>query len=350
MVTQWHEVERKAFALLVLEAKFHRKEEPDNVVDSTLDTAILGTPDFKVLPLIRIEIRLKKKKEARHDGDTNPGPVLLAWNSTFNEILTTSVADIEECRSAERRRLDALSAVDSNQRAFSPPVKKEGNKEDGQSQRDEELTQTEVQKPEQYEQLGEDDRHEQVRQKRLSSLKLVSEDVIEAEKTTEIAVANLGSLTLRAEEPCLVRVFAPSSGVRPVCGPAMVVPHKWEGDVFDNIDDQDVGDEDVDFSVWATPPDDLWGRDDGDGFHDFVYENYGDIPEAYLRDSESEGHSRKKKSYHDRSYHRPRRWEEFSGTNIGWVFDEKPIYVRGALVDGWRPVEKQPKEEEVAAG
>ena len=62
---QWHEVDRKSFAMFVLESLSFCKSDNDNKKDD----------DDGPIPLLRIEIRLKKKKQAMND----PEPVHLVW-------------------------------------------------------------------------------------------------------------------------------------------------------------------------------------------------------------------------------------------------------------------------------
>lgn len=111
-VPHWHhDADRKSFAHLVQENHWPRA--------STNLTTTMAYPRKTTtngyLPLLRIEVRLKKKMMKAPD----PGPVHLVWNSTMIDILTTDIVNIEEACLAERRRFETVEEARRQEEVWS---------------------------------------------------------------------------------------------------------------------------------------------------------------------------------------------------------------------------------------
>jgi len=336
---QWHEVERKSFAVLVLESSSLCKSD-DNDDEEEED-------DDGPLPLLRIEIRLKKKKQAMND----PEPVHLVWNSTLNDILTTNIVSIEESHSAEKKRMKAMEQTKQEAReegekeSESPPTAVARTPEEQARYKKHKRRQYEERKKEQMAALGQEkyndlQKHEQQqnqrdRQKRPAALEMVSEDVIPAGSAREIDIEHFGSLGIVSPSTeALVRVFAPNKGIRPVCHSPMVVPPQWEDYLMEGVDESEnnmttlmMERKNRGLSVqeeegWNNLESDEeeWGHLSWDDNHDLG---------SYTQDRDNN------LSNDDRH------WTEFSGEKVGWKFYDKPQYHRGALVDGWQEMKDE---------
>ena len=378
---QWHAVEdKRGFALLVLEKEYNApsssllsSDSKVVVKERELDLAIIGEneeQDDGILPLLRIEIRLKKddnghgnNKGSKNSSKAVDSPVHLVWNSTLNNVLSTEVTSIEECHSAEKRRgekmeqekqqansrsnggtdEDESSATDTWRRTPEERAKyKEEKRRQYQEKKQAEIAEMGL---EQWNQLQKEEQHQTDRLKHLSVLQKVTEDVIlRPNRSMEISIEHFGSLGIVSPAECMVRVFAPSKGIRPVCHPAMAVPKKWEEYVIDAHEDEDEDeiqeDDFVDFNEMGESWDDEDGEIDPDQ-DGFQYDSGEDDLEDDSWYDEMDEPISTKPDYGDTDQSdddNDRRWTEFSGENVGWVFDDKPRFVRGAFVDGWNPV------------
>ena len=384
ILPQWHTVEgRKGFALLVLEKEYAPSSsvlDEGTIVkkERQLDLSILGEDDEGgddgVLPLLRIEIRLKKSKSDRKGSLLDDKPVYLVWNSTLNNILSTNVAGIEECHTAEKARVKSMERekqekgssageeydLAKDNTKFRTPEEQAQYKEEKRNQFDEQQ-QAQIAKMglEQWNNLQKEERHQTDRRNQLSALEKVSENIISRPNVPmEIAIEHFGSLGILAPAECMVRVFAPSKGIRPVCHRSMAVPKKWEEHVVmvdDDDEDDDFSDIDEDYDhELSSSHRKEWNDEDIDEI-DRANDNFG-----YSRDDEeddswfeemdnptsNDGASYASYESNTDGSNDDRRWAEFSGKNVGWVFDDKPRMVKGVFVDGWNPLREERSQDD----
>ena len=164
VVPQWHDSgDRKSFALLVYE-----KSNQCNNTD--------------IIPLLRIEIRLRKPKDAQSHDDV--APVKLVWNSILNPILSTSISSIEEAHSLEdgiekaardaaQKRREEAKSIESTQRT---PEEKAKEKERKRKLFLEKRREPALQKKK------EDELHQQKQLKMSSTLSLVKKEKLLIER------------------------------------------------------------------------------------------------------------------------------------------------------------------------
>lgn len=333
---QFHEVNEKSFAFLVY-------DEDDGKIP---------------LPLLRVEIRLKKEG----GNDEDPGPVHLVWNSTL-EVLSTNVRSIEEAVAAENKRMDVLENYEEAQKekAQKEAEEREMNPEqvkskDREQKKREYKERVKAEKKElgleEWKRREEALKEQQLQTKRLKALaqlKKVSQEQLGPGKAMEIDIAHFGSLGILSPRTTLVRVFAPKTGIQITSDPAMSVPPQWEEFTFEPRGSQSShGKEHDDFD--EDSDDDFAGFDD-DGFFDEQYAEYDEF-EEYDEYGEFGGDYEWEDDLQDNSYQRDnsayykpdRKWTEFSGKSIGWEYAEMR-YVRGDLVDGWFPIEVKKEEK-----
>jgi len=334
----WHTVDRKSFALCVAEDTSMYEEKFE----------IEGTND--VLPLVRVEVRLKKpnrrrggrRQDTTSKEEEHPKPVRLVWNSILHNVLTTNITSIEEWHVSKEKRAEELQRAEQKEKEMASEIitdmisedlaklkeqkddimisedlpkikgdidviskevaqiKEEKQISSERSRKDESMNQYMLQKKEQYKQ------HLLDRQKRLASLSMVSEDIVPAGKAREINIEHFGSLGIVSPSTdALVRVYAPNTGIRCTCHPPMVVPPQWKRIVRPEGGKTKGG--------LALDKEDEWGfRDDGMG--NVTWDG---------------GSGRT-----DGQQHR-QHWTEHSGEKIGWIFHDKPQLRKGKWIDGW---------------
>lgn len=328
----WHNSgERKSFALLVYE----------NSEQGSADDAI---------PLLRIEVRLRKPKQQNHDPEV--APVQLVWTSNLNSILSTSISSIDEAHTAEKRRekqaqdaddktkeearVDEIKSVQRTpeERVKQKKVKREAWLENKKKQ----IAELGKETWEAMQQQKDDDLHLQRQLKKLATLTLVRKDKIKAGKPSEILIEHVGTLgVLSPSAGALVLVYAPSSGVVPSCHDMMVVPSRWEDyvgidDESDEEEDRDESDEWVDDEFVSEQPE---GGEEEEGWESLDFNSWKDTMTDYASFEPLEMDHGGIVSFHDDA---DDIWGEYKGESIGWKFEHKPRYVRGKLIDGWRPV------------
>ena len=308
IVPQWHNSgDRKSFALLVYEKS-----------DQQCNTDII--------PLLRVEIRLRKPKDNQRLDD-KVAPVQLVWNSIVNPILSTSISSIEEAHSledriekdardaAQKRREEAESNIDSAQRTPEEKAKeKETKRKLFNEKKRKEIAELGYEKYATLQKKKEDELHQQKQLKLLSTLSLVKKEKLKAGKPSELSIEHFGSLGILSPScSALVMVYAPSSGIFPSFHDIMTVPGKWEADISDVDDetDDESDDEldDFDFDTWNNAVTDYAAFEPIERDHGVTVDDADDI------------------------------WSEYKGEKVGWRFDNKPRYVKGKFVDGWQPIE-----------
>ena len=324
VVPQWHDSgDRKSFALLVYE-----KSNQCNNTD--------------IIPLLRIEIRLRKPKDAQSHDDV--APVKLVWNSILNPILSTSISSIEEAHSLEDRiekaareaaqkRREEAKSIESTQQTPEEKAKEKERKRKLFLEKRRELGHEEYAA---LQKKKEDELHQQKQLKMSSTLSLVKKEKLKAGKASELTVEHFGSLGILSPScSALVMVYAPSTGIVPSFHDIMTVPGKWEADVS-NVDDDDERDEleDDDFVFDHLEEDDEewdeWTPNDDDAFD---FESWNNAISDYASfDPIERDHGVTVDDADDI-------WSEYKGEKIGWRFDKKPRYVKGKFVDGWQPIE-----------
>ena len=337
IMPQWHDTEKKSFAFIVYE----------NSDNGSVD-------DDDALPLLRIEVRLKKN--AQHN--ESPSPLKLVWNSILNDsILSTRIISIGEALAAEEKRialkdkakqeLQQKMEVAQEVAPHKTPEEKTKYKEMKQNEYFEnKMAKIAELGKEEWERQKADEQHQQKQLKLLAALSLVSKDKIKAGKPAEISIEHFGGLgILSPSTDALVLVYAPSTGILPACHDMLAVPPEWEDFVQidddddksqskDHDSDEEQGDtesdeEDLeDMEEWGFQMDDEW--DVMDPVSDEAYPAFATF-EPVERDFGNAIDSGEMM------------WSEYSGENIGWKFDHKPRFVRGEFVDGWHPVEEQSK-------
>ena len=338
IMPQWHDTEKKSFAFIVYE----------NSDNGSVD-------DDDALPLLRIEVRLKKN--AQHN--ESPSPLKLVWNSILNDsILSTRIISIGEALAAEEKRialrdkakqeLQQKMEVAQEVAPHKTPEEKAEYKEMKQNEYFEnKMTKIAELGKEEWERQKADEQHQQKQLKLLAALSLVSKDKIKAGKPAEISIEHFGGLGILAPSTdALVLVYAPSTGILPACHDMLAVPPEWEDFVQIDDDDDDKSqskdydsdeeqgdtesdEEDLeDMEEWGFQMDDEW--DVMDPVSDEAYPAFATF-EPVERDFGNAIDSGEMM------------WSEYSGENIGWKFDHKPRFVRGEFVDGWHPVEEQSK-------
>lgn len=377
---QWHDVDRKSFALVVSE---YRSSIGDNDGDvDGVDNDEEG--ENEPLPLLRIEIRLKKKEQLR-----DPEPVRLVWNSTLNGILATDIVSIEESHSAEKMRLKAAEEakregrVHGEQQGSAQTAADLEETDDAEQDEvkipegEEELEAAETERtPEERARIKEEKRRQHEKRTNIqiaemgerkwnllqkekkhrrdrlklqgSGLSLVKEEELPAGEAREVNIQHFGSLgILSPSTDALVRVFAPSTGIQPVSHPLMVVPPQWEDFARDDVDAKrgnkqlDGGDflsnhrEDFGMGLGGMA---LGEDDDDDGDDDRWGRSSRD------RRTNDDGLSHRERYNFRRSSVANEPWAEFSGENIGWKFHGKPLYTKGTFVDGWQEMHEDEKK------
>lgn len=344
---QWHTVDEKSFALLVFE-----------------DSA----PDEQPLPLLRIEVRLKRDKKDEEGGAEELGPVQLVWNSTLN-LLATDTRSIEQCVSEEKNRFQQVRQEMEKEKeeaekaeeetvALTPEErvarKKQKQLEWLQQQRaeKEELGLEEFKRKEE---AKKDEDYQKQRLKGLARLKKVGEQEMKGGTAMDIDVVHFGSLGIVCPRQALVRVFAPSDGTQISFRPQMVVPPQWEEQIkpreadeeedWDNGEDHITAGESDEEEDWDDGDEVDWDDEDDvdDWGGDWNNEGFG-FEEPY--DFEEPVYSEGRNRFPGLDKGNKRRWEDLSGEAVGWVFHEKPHYHRGDFVDGWQPAKDDKPAEE----
>jgi len=381
---QWHDVDRKSFALLVSESRSSVRDI-DGDVDG-LDEEEEG--ENEQLPLLRIEIRLKKKEQRR-----DPEPVRLVWNSTLNDILTTDIVSIEESHSAEKMRMKAAEEAKREGRVHGEPrgsvptavdheETDDAERDDAETSEGEEESEAAATErtPDERARIKEEKRrqHEirtnariaemgrrkwnllqkerKYRRDRLklrgSGLSLVKEEELPAGEAREVSVPHFGSLGIASPSTdALVRVFAPSTGIQPASHPPVVVPPQWE----DFVRDDGLGDVDAERGKTRMDGGDRisnrredfgmgWGgmalgEDDDDDADDDHWGRSGRGSRA-----NDDGLSHRERYNLHRSSGVNQHWWECSGERIGWKFHGKPLYTKGTFVDGWQEMHEDEKK------
>ena len=351
----------------------------ENVMDKSFCILICEKGD--TVPLMRIEVRLKKKAEGE-------GPFHMAWNSTLN--LDVHITDIEQAREAEKERQKQLLVRDDSEREHT--VDKSGtNKEDDngfqnlsdkeRAKRKEEREKRQAERKRAYEdrlrqeqqELGmnewkrrqkekEAEREENVRMKTLAKLHQVNEVICDRGVGMNIAVANFGWLSILPPRPAMVKTFAPSTGVRVMNHSALALPSDWgpyepytpdeskkesatdekttdadsDEDYDENFEDEEYDyDEYEDYDPYDEYDDGVLGYDEDlafDGWDDDVeYGRGGGGRHYYERGSRARGGASSTSGDH---------WAKYSGEHVGWRFDADTRWAKGKLQDGWNPIRK----------
>ena len=151
---------------------------------------------------------------------------------------------------------------------------------------------------------------------------------------------HFGSLgILSSSTDALVRVYAPSTGIVPVCHKMMVVPpkldaHSDEGAQEDNEEEKDNEEEEEDYSDSENDESDQddWGTDEWDnGWSDDSFGYDGSREDYSLFESNDDDDDADDNNANDNT---DDKWSKLSaGERVGWKFDHKPRFVRGEFVD-----------------
>lgn len=311
------------------------------------------------LPLLRIEVRLKKNA-------VGEGPVRLVWNSILN--LDAKIVDIDSALQDETRRLREVEQdkedrrrVSEEQDSSTASLSKEERRRLKEERRKEYEKKVKREKAElgmqEYLRLERERTREFEETKRfrtLAQLDKVHEIVIERQVGMDITVANFGWLGILTPRTALVRTYAPSTGVRVSNHPTIGLPSEWGDFERPGEEEESTADEYVDEFDEFMDSDDF---DDDYVPDEYAYQGYEDgeygwasdmfDDEDYGSDSDDDESSsfnykaRKKKRQRNqkkRSWKEPKDiWERFSGKNIGWEFCHDGRFSK-TLEEGWNPI------------
>ena len=347
-----------------------RIEPQDHVVNErSLAFLVVESDDADAWPLLHVEARLRKDPGQLSGGD--PVPIRLVWNSTLNDILSTKVMTIEAAREAQRQFRAKLqhdeeahseeACSNKEQLALEPAAEKHEHhpdedraaRKERRRRKFEERVQSEKEKLgmeewQRREAIRNEEMYQQNRLKKLASFTMVLEGKFRAGRPMEIDAVHFGSVGFLADCDCLVRVFAPSTGVQITERPMAVVPPEWQEHAVENSASTQEKDNDDSF---LEDEDDRLDHPD-ESFDDYENEGFSELDDwgDEFEDFEENGAYDEYTSSTRSSWLNPKgvkkgyRWSEFSGENVGWQFDAKPRFVRGALVDGWHPIENKQKK------
>lgn len=331
------------------------------------------------MPLLRIEVRLKKSDEGE-------GPVRLVWNSILE--LDIFIVDIDQARQAEAKRMQQLEK-DKGQEANQNRMKDDGGDDERKVLSKEEKAKQKAERKRAYEErvrqeqreLGMDEwkrqqkekmvLQEQVqRLKSLAKLHEVNEVICDAGVGMDIAVAHFGWLGILPPRSAMIRTFAPSTGVQVTNHSALALPREWgdykpyimeeqsagehdgasDGDsdgASDGASDGDSDDDDYDFDDHYH----LDGYDDDLEFSGSDEEGY----ESFEDEDYDDWQVRRSGARSQRRYKRGQRtvskkivvdyWASHSGKNVGWKFDADTRWSEGKLEEGWNPIREEKRDE-----
>lgn len=344
--------------------------------------------DEQELPLLRLEVRLKK-----NDPNGKEGPVQMIWNSTLR-VFKLKVVGIDEATDSERERfLEARNLeLERRQKAAEENNVDHADKPDQQNLTPEERRFRKDQRKREYEQrvrkeqqeMGMDEWTRQKRQKeeafyqqkRLQTLAKLSETgklIIDGNVGMDVDVAHLGWFGILSPRATMIKAFAPNTGVRVSCHPSLALPKKWgsyDKPMHDVNDDQDEGKatsqiNDFNFEADSEDNGDYLGEDFDNNFDfdedyndemsydvDMFDDPYGGLEEdqegspnfRYVRGSKSPFHSPYGDEEDEDSTEKDP-WAKYSGPNIGWKFDDDLRFSKNKkLKEGWNPIPKSEKE------
>jgi ribosome biogenesis GTPase A len=301
------------------------------------------------LPLLRIEIRLKRNVEGE-------GPVRLVWNSFLN--LESKIMDIVAAREDERQReIDVQLEADRKKQEQRQVEKELENlsKEERQRRKEQRRTEHNERMKKEMSEMGDHEwKRHQDRMKidfenakrllDLAKLVEVNQFLLERKIGTDIAVANFGWLGVVVPRTALIKVFAPSSGVRATSYPTVGLPLEFgeyinKASDIENIPEDDSNEDlsDDDYNEDLSDDGNVWDlSDDYDLLSDESYDDFREWDEDNGGCVEDESpYSRLVKETVSKDV-----WAKYSGENVGWQFDADGRFLKGDLEEGWNPLRK----------
>jgi hypothetical protein len=360
-------------------------------------------------PLMRIEVRLKKdaaSAEKKEEGEEEEdSPVHIVWNSTLD--LDTHIMEIKDAHLAEQDRFKRFVlnvALTPEQMAQKQKqLEDERDRDEQQEQQQQQRPRTEEEKKArkeekrlaylarvkaEQEEMGKAEWHrreeerkrkffDEQRSKILAKLIEVNQVVVDEEVGMDIAIANFGWIGFASGRTAMIKVYAPSSGVRVVCTPTMGLPgnvghyrtppppkksiekqkakkkqRKMGGEDYDEDDDDD-DDEDVEFDDIEFGGDEYGFTGDYDEFADTGI-NYGggheydgfEVDDEFGFTSGGEFNEdlqggKKRRWYNPEEFKIDKEdandpWAQYSGKNVGWQFDADMRFSKSKTrIEGW---------------
>lgn len=359
------------------------------VEEKSFSVLLYEDGDEQELPLLRIEVRLKKD-----DPDGQEGPVKMIWNSTL-KIFKLVVVGIDEAIDGEKERFLQARELELQRRQA---AQAESNPEQSQQLTPEERIQRKEEKRRLYEERVQQEQLEMgmakwkeeqrkkldahYQQKRLKTLAKLSETgklIIDGNVGMDVDVAHLGWFGILSPRATMIKAFAPNTGVRVSCHPSLALPKKWgsynlpkddskteeteeeqqardedfkfeddpqgEGNYLDDSFDDDFDDDDdvrEDFDEEAFA-DDMFGYDPLGEYADYKElreEEANATPNfRYVRGSKNP-YGNDGSEEEDNTAKHP--WEKYSGRNVGWQYDEDLRFSKNTkLKEGWNPIPKE---------
>jgi ribosome biogenesis GTPase A len=215
-----------------------------HVINDRKSLALLLTEAGDDKPLMRFEIRLKKNAQGE-------GPIRVVWNSFLP--LQTKIADIDEEKEAEQKRLEAQEAferqkkIEMEKEAMERESSEEWQKlkitndmsEEEKAQRKALRRQFWLDKVRlEKKELGTAEWHrrekeklakleDEQRNKELAKLEEIHQVIVERNHGVDIAIANFGWLGVLMPRTTMIKIFAPKTGIRVNNYDALALPSDW---------------------------------------------------------------------------------------------------------------------------
>jgi hypothetical protein len=366
--------------------------------------------DEQELPLLRLEVRLKK-----NDPNGKEGPVNMIWNSTLR-VFHLKVVGIDEALGMEKERYMEAREIEIEDRrkdqhavevADTQNLTKEEREQRKERKKQEYLQRLREEQREMgmtaWKELDEERNKATYVRNRLKTLAKLSEVgtlVVDGNVGMDVDIAHLGWFGILSPRSTMIKAYAPNTGVRVTCHPSLALPKKWgsydkpkdtsvkgksadEGakdkdkrstraranedvsfEAGSDDDEDDLGADDFDDDFDDEFDEDLdFGDDEGDEDEDFgagdMYDSpYSDDVEErggssfrYVRGSRNPFQSFDVEEDADGKPKDP--WGKYSGENVGWQYDEDVRFSKNPNIkEGWNliPKTEEEKEEEQKSG
>lgn len=338
-------VSRKSFALVVFET-----DDPDQI------------------PLLRLEVRQKKKDE-----DGEEGPVSVVWNSTLT-VLSTKIMDIQDCQEDEEQRSEeAQRRMQEFMLAQPGPIGYGSlSAEERMVEKERRRKEYETRIRKEQEEMGENEwyrreeakRNEQrkfERMKKLRSLEFNKKVVVDGGQGVDISVAHFGWFGILSPRKTMLSTYSPSNSLKVEVHPTLALPDEFgpytrkslELDA-DEKNQASQDNESIHLSDMEDEVDDLladlYSSDDDDdmnsaldGHKDYRYgfdtediNGYEDLPSIFHYERGAPALGKRFRPNDKQEEFDP--WKEFSGKRIGWTFDADTRWAKGRIEEGWNPI------------
>ena len=304
------------------------------------------------LPLMRIEVRLKKSAEGE-------GPVRLVWNSTLN--LDTKIVDIATAMDDERKRAEKVAA-EKEHRKYEEEKRLQEIQKELVGLTPEEKEERRLQKKLEYERQVEEEKarlgiaewkrlqaerraefEETKRIRALAQLIEVHQVVLERGIGIDLATANFGWLGVLVPRTALIKSYAPNTGVRVSRHPTIGLPLQF-GEYAKDEPKAETKDTEASQagSDSGLDEDDL--DYDDDMFDDWNHGDLDDFDDVWAFDENDPYgmNSREDRfGFNQSDEEKQDKWAKFSGENVGWQFNADTRFMKADLEEGWNPIRQK---------